>query len=504
MEWIKKHTTQIILCFLAPLIISVDAYINKFPVLYPDTIWFFPDILELSYYTPFYNFFMYLISKTNSFWGIIYIQNFIACTTIFITTQKLIKKYAVKTHLIIFIYLGCFSFLAYISSIAYSYIFWGVSVLCCINLFAFYKELSKAEKLFFIITFFISIFMHPAFILNYLCISVLMIVFANIPLNKTKQNNKPAFIILAISLVALCFSIAITYSRTKRVDLLEIHATYLTARVLDDSIGLKYMKKVCGKDKFYYSCERAKTYFICPQMEKPRALIKNFDDIINKEGFYHCNIVHDFPFAPYPDNKWWATFYEEKEIFRETIKEYPLEFLRNIFINTAFLSKIIEVKSLPNDIVSNISKMFCLPLDYEYKSDFNPQNILNEHCWNRMSFASTKRMAKMLKDFFKSDVFVNDYKPNKNNKYRNFIDSRNVFLKVSFIVSLLLMIFALIDKNNNKDYKNFFLFIVLACLVNNAVCASLTNFSFNYTARTYWLIQYCGIVHLINMIDNRR
>jgi hypothetical protein len=454
----KRH--DILLILFGAIMFCSFAFVNHFPLVYPDTgtyVWsgfagFVPFDRPI-----FYGLFIRHVSLWASLWLVIFVQGLLIS---FLILKSLEIFYSGNKRNYIFcfsiLFLTAFTGLPYNTSVLLADIFSPIGMLCLLNLLL-NKQLSKSQLVFISILFVISTAMHNANFLIFFIVFILLAAYAAFK----KLKKQPVYIkrtrIITCSILFLSFLVLVpivNYSYTKKAFYARGGHLFLMNHIVQTGILLDYLNENCAKKK----------YRICQYKDSLIAPDVNFVWNPNRSALYKT---------------WgWQCFTDSKPEFDSII--FDMVTTPKYFVKLA-------QKSIEYTFKQYFA--FEIPGSSPSLKDSPPYSVVH--------------------DYFHTDE--REYLNSIQNLYGMYTPGTSAiqFVLVLFSIALFICILStpMLFNMLEQPLKWFLVLILIFSLVNAAVCSNFSEVADRFQDRIVWLLPFVAIIvceHLISDYLSKR
>jgi hypothetical protein len=442
--------TQLFIVFLASIISCYIGFINKYPIVYPDT----GTYIDTGYRgivphdrTIFYGLFIRHISLSASLWLVVFAQGFLICYMLYVSLGIFFignKRNYIFIGLIVFLtlYTG-FSFNV---SILIPDIFSSIAILCLINLLL-NPKLNKWQTVFISILFIFSIISHLSNIPILMLLFVLLFLFYLY----RKRKKKIFFIVLRkitfsffLFITALIIIPVVHYGFDNKFQYSRGSHVFIINHLIETGILDDYLKENCS----------SKNYKICQYK--------------NELGY---NFVWREDSPLYKTGGWEANEVEYNAI------------IKDIFSTPKYLT-LISFKS----IEYSLKQYFC------FNTVVNPPLLINSPPGGQIEwhYKDTQR------EYLSSLQNNSKLEPYLYNQFQSCI------VLCSIVFLFLILFLKELRDTINPVLKWFIILVIMHGVLSCIVCANTATVDARYQNRIVWLLPFLVAIVLLKYFEKKK
>jgi len=457
----KKYIRIILKCLyfiLTVLLLSCIAFYNKFPLLYPDSGNYLTNSISL---TPSvdkvigYSFFIRITTWEANVWTIVLFQNLIVSylvfrfLSLFFSNKKLYIYHFTSLVVLVF-----FSSLCWFSCLIMPDIFTPVLVILFV-IFLIQKKLNYVDFIVYTLLVFLCLITHMSnvFLLLMLLISIFVVFIFKKPEPAVFVKIKIRSLILFITAVlSVLFIMTYNYSHGRGFKTLGSSNILLTAKFNNTGLLKMYLDDICVSNEECVLC----TYKDSLPASSDEFLWSNRSPLYNYE--------------------------EPKEVDKPWVKanEEYAPVVKGIVITPKYYPKIFK------DIIKYTGL----------------QLISFKVGTGKIPFGINSAPYYPIRDHFESELPA-FFKSLQNNGKLRFETSENI-IKVTFVISLVLIIFGLFFIKSGYTLTFSTIVFFLSLLYNAFITSTLSVVEDRYQSRMIWIVPLLAVIYIINIIYKLR
>ena len=426
--------------FLAAIISCFASFINKYPIVYPDTgTYIYSGFSNLVFDDRpiFYGIFLRHISLAVSLWLVVFVQGLLLSYIIFVTLGMFFggvsKNYVFIT---IVCFLTLFTGFSYTVSIIIPDVFTSISVLCLVNLFL-NKGLNKLQLVLISILFVFSICtQYSSIIIMFLLFLVFIFYFGlkKIKGEKVLLSYKRFLLSISLYLFCLLFIPSVNYLYTNQYKTSGASHVFIMNHLIETGVLNDYLKEKCDKNDFKI-CE------------------------------YKDQLGWDFiwsPESPVQKTGGWQANKKEYQTIIEDVITTPKYFVQ-------LLRKAIEYSF----------KQF-----FTFKVTISPPQLSSSPPFSQISW------------HFKDTVI--EYMSSLQNGSKLNVDFLNALQQIVILVSIVILFVIILSKSLfaklSFELKWLLVILLIHNLINSVVCSNFSTIDDRFQNRIVWLFPFCTII----------